>query len=72
MRVDYRTVITKKDIPVLRQALRESVFIYSQPESPSGAEKERGKFEKLLKKLNGVSVQRDLSFPRSRTPKGTA
>jgi hypothetical protein len=60
MKTDYRTVINKGDIAKIRQALRGAIFMYSQPETPLSTAPTRIRFEQLLKRLHGMSIQQTL------------
>ncbi len=61
-KTDYRTVLTKADIVTMRQALREAIFLYSAEGTPPAALPRKAEFEKLLRKLNGASLQ-TVMFP---------
>lgn len=56
-KVDYRDVLTKGDILVMRSALREAIFFMSVDGQPPEAAVLREKFERLLKKINGSAPQ---------------
>lgn len=63
-RADYRDLLTKGDILTIRMALREAIFLYSQPGTPASEKPRMEKFKVLLKKIRGAGIQQMIGFPR--------
>ncbi len=64
--VDYRAILTKKDILTMRRALREAICMCAYAPNPELLTVERVEFETLLKKIKGAHPQQTtFGFPRS-------